>query len=240
VFSVILASALVLVLLVSVQSFTASASAPNVTVSESKTLAVTGGEVSANFATTDMNVTISGLLPGSTRSVNLTTQTLNAPSSGVLNVSSSGTVLYYNINIPLPVAVYNYAADPNAVVTISVSNPLIASSECTFEFWNGTAWSAALRQSVSGTIITGLVPLSNLIGVFGNLAVVKAQAISATSTSTAPVVATSTTSTSTSMSSISVALLAVGVVVIVIIVAAGLMLMRGRGKAKPGPAKSPA
>lgn len=214
-----------LAFLVGVQSMKASADAPNVTASQSTIIVFSGGTASANFSVTGMSVSISGLLPGVTARINVTTQTLNAPSSGVLSVPSAGTVLYYNVNVALPSAVYNYAAVPNAAVAISVSNPSIASGY-TFEYWNGSRWVEAFRPSVSGTTITGLIPLSNLIG---NVAAVESPTTSANSTSAASATITGSSATSTPSSATSVALLDVGaVIIVVVVVVAGFLMMRSR------------
>lgn len=210
-----IASVLAIVFLVSAQSFAASPYAPNVTAVTSTTVTVTSGSVSVNAATIGMNVSVSGLT-GITGSLNITTETLNSPSSGVVTISSPNNVFYYDVHIALPAG----ASTPSACsAAISISNSFVTSTD-TLDYWTGSAWAQASGVSISGNTITGSIPCSALTGT--NVAIVPAGAT------------TTSTSTSSSLTSTDAALLAVGVVVIVLLIGAGI-LMRGRGKAKPAP-----
>jgi hypothetical protein len=230
-FGLALASALVLVFLVSTSSFAVSQYAPNVTASETTVVPVTGGTVSVTDPTTGINVSVSGLT-GVTGNLNVTTQTLNSPSGGVLTVSSSSNVFYFDVNVALPAGTTTPAG---ANATITLSNPLITSGY-TLEYWDGSAWVVATDVTITGTTITATIPVSALTGT--NVAIVKASSIittTSTSTGTSSTTSTASTSTSvsTSMSSTDTALLAAGVIIIIIVIAGGFMLMRGRSKSAP-------
>jgi hypothetical protein len=231
-----LASVLVLVLLVSAQSFAQSPYAPNVMVHATTTVPLFGGGAFVDdSATTGMNVTVSGLTDVS-GSIVVTTETLNAPSANVPAVSSSGNAFYFDVNIVLPAGA---SAPAGSSATIILSNPMITSGY-TLEYWAGSAWLPASYVAVSGTTMEGDVPVSSLGGT--NLAAVEAPS---TGKSSGPPVAppvsvsitssTNTSNTSTPLPTMSVELLAVVAAAVVIVISAvvlTLALMRGRAEAK--------
>src|ERR1700733_1702636 len=134
--SLALASALLLVLLVSAQSFAASPYAPNVTASESTRVNLfAGGAFVYDPETTGINVTIFGLT-NVTTSIVVTTETLNAPDTNVPVISSSGNVFYFDVAIVLPAG---ETAPPGANATIILSNPMITPGYI-FDYWAGSAW----------------------------------------------------------------------------------------------------
>src|SRR5438445_3638197 len=97
-----LAFAVALVLLGSSESFAVSPYAPNITASHSTSVPVSGGGIAVNdVSTTGVSVSVTGLT-GITGSIEVTTQTLNAPSTGVLTVSSTSDVFYFDVKIALP------------------------------------------------------------------------------------------------------------------------------------------
>jgi hypothetical protein len=219
---------LLLASLLSIQPLSTTADGSNVTTSQSTTIADNGGTLYANFTSTGVGVSILDVAGGYGNIV-VTTEVLNAPSAGVLNVSSSSSVLYYDVNVTLAADALD-ASD--SVASVSVSNPSITSTY-TLEYWSGGAWSNAIDVSVIGTTITGTIPLTALSGT--NVAVVNTQHASTSSASTTPIL-TSTTATITSMSSNDEAVLGVVLVVLAIVIVAGFVLMRGRAKPKPAPA----
>jgi hypothetical protein len=224
-----LASMLVLVLLVPAQSFAESPYAPNVTAHSSTSVSLFGGGAFVyDPEITGINVTIFGLT-NVTTSIVVTTETLNAPSTSVPVVSSSGNVFYFDVAIVLP---GGESAPPGSNANIILSNPMITSGY-TLEYWSGLAWLPASYVAVSGTTIEGEVPVSSLTGT--NLAVVEAPT---TSTSSAPPISVSSTS-STSTSNPGAPLLTmseeflfvVAAAVVIVISAVSLMLTLRRGKA---------
>jgi hypothetical protein len=227
-----LASALVLVLLVSGQSFAQSPYAPNVMAhTTTKVPLFSGGATVDDRETTGITVTVSGLT-NVTASIVVTTETLNAPSTNVPVASSSGNVFYFDVNITLPVGM---SAPSGATATIILSNPMITSGY-TFEYWAGSAWLPATFVAVSGTTIEGDVPVSSLTGT--NLAAIQGPTISTSSASPRSLGSNNGTSTSNAGSllpTMSVELLAIVAAALVIVISAivlVLALMRNRAVAK--------
>jgi hypothetical protein len=231
--SLALASVLVLVLLVPAHSFGASPYAPNVTAHSSTRVSLFGGGATVDDpVTTGINVIVSGLTIVTT-SIVVTTETLNAPSTNVPAVSSSGNVFYFDVEIALPAGA---SAPPSSNATIILSNPMITPGY-TLEYWSGSAWLPANYVAVSGTTIEGEVPVSSLTGT--NLAVVEApttgSAPPGSVNSTTGASSTSTSSASTLLPTMSVEFLfviAAAVVIVISAVSLMLTLRRGKGTAK--------
>jgi len=226
--------ALVLVLLVSAQSFAASPYAPNVTAHSSTRVSLFGGGATVDDPMiTGINVTVSGLT-GVTTSIVVTTETLNAPSTNVPAISSSGNVFYFDVNIALPAGT---SAPPGSNATIILSNPMITSGY-TLEYWAGSAWLPARYVAVSGSTIEGDVPVSSLTGT--NLATVEEQNTGASgappnSGGSSNGISSTTTSSASTLLPASVGLLFVVAAVVVIAISAVVLmltLMRGRAAAK--------
>jgi hypothetical protein len=223
-----LVSALALVLLVPAQSFAASPYAPNVTAHSSTRVSLFGGGATVDDpVTTGINVTVSGLA-NVTTSIVVTTETLNAPSTNVPAVSSSGNVFYFDVSIALPAG---KSAPPSSNATIILSNPLIT-PEYTLEYWVGSAWLPASYVAVSGTTIEGQIPVSSLTGT--NLAAVEGQTPGANGAPPVSVSSTSTSSASTPLPAnvVFLFLVAAAVVIVISAVVLTLTLMRGRAKTK--------
>lgn len=134
--------------------------APNVTAQHtSPSVTVTNGAATVDdTAITGVSVSVSGLTGAS--SVSVTTQSLNAPSSGVSAFSTSGTAVYFDVNITLPPGT---VVPPGATATACFTNPSVTSSDI-LQYWDGTSWVPATNVSVTGTRICGTVPLSVLVG----------------------------------------------------------------------------
>jgi hypothetical protein len=124
----------------------------NVTVSSGGTASVD------NSATQGLIVQISGATPGS--SLVVTTQTLNAPNSGVGAPPTYGTTFLFDVSISLPAGT---TLPAGATVTVSFSNPSIVSGDQVF-YWTGSSWQTASGVTVTGTTISGQVPASAVGG----------------------------------------------------------------------------
>jgi hypothetical protein len=239
VIGVALVLALTLVLLVSARSFAASPYAPNVTAHSSTRVTLFGGGATVDDpATTGINVTISGLT-NVTASIVVTMETLNAPSTSVSAISSSGSVFYFDVAITLPAGT---SAPPGSNATIILSNPMITPGYM-LEYWAGSAWLPASYVAVSGTAIEGVVPVSSLTGT--NLAVVEGPTTRNGSAPPGSVSSASTTSTSnpgTPLLTMNEELLFVVAAAVVITISAVSLMMtmrRGRAETKPDTPEPP-
>ena len=133
--------------------------APNVTSSQSTTVAISGGGGTVDdTSTTGVSATISGATGVSSATVQ--TQSLNAPSTGVGSFQTSGTATYFDVQVTLPTGT---TAPSGATVQVCFSNPSVTSTD-TLEYWSGSSWTSATSVSVTGTTICGTVPLSALSG----------------------------------------------------------------------------
>jgi hypothetical protein len=140
-------------------AFAASSYAPNVNAQASHNVTVTGGSATQDdSSTTGVTVTINGLT--GVTSANVTTQSLNAPNTGVSAFSTSGTAVYFDVHVVLPAG---STVPSGATVTVCFSDPLVTSSD-TLNYWTGSSWAQASSVTVAGTQICGTVSLSALTG----------------------------------------------------------------------------
>ena len=130
----------------------------NVVATQSNAVTVSSsGTASVNITeSTGVSATISGLTGVSSAVV--TTQSLNAPSTGVTTMAAGS--VYFDISVSLPAGT---TAPPGATVTVCETNPSVTSGS-TLQYWSGSAWVTASSITVSGTRICGTVPLSALTG----------------------------------------------------------------------------
>jgi YVTN family beta-propeller protein len=124
------------------------------------TSTLTNGGFTANqVSATGISVTITGSTASNGTPVGVSTQTLNAPNSGIPapNLSSPS---YYDVLV-------TGISSGNAQVCISFSS----ATSTTMQYWEGTSWTSASSITVSGGKVCGTIPVSALTGtniVLGN------------------------------------------------------------------------